>query len=112
MNDFSCMAWEPCILKHGPGYDDPWMEHIKYKLKKDPTYTEPKVNRREAWVYDSITKTIGHFRSLADASRTVGCDASHIRQSAVKGWTVKKTYACGFTREQLLHNIAELGLDK
>jgi hypothetical protein len=24
MTDWSAMAWEPCILKHGARFDDPW----------------------------------------------------------------------------------------
>jgi hypothetical protein len=64
MTDWSAMAWEPCLLKHGPRYDDPWSG-----LSDQDDIEHPR--KRRVFVVYGNGETI-EYTSVAAAGRAVG----------------------------------------
>lgn len=64
MTDWSAMAWEPCILKHGSRYDDPWTINEYWEKKKNGDKINP---RQKVCILWDTTGTLHRFDKICDA---------------------------------------------
>jgi hypothetical protein len=107
INPFESLAHEPCILKHGPNYDDPWLK-LRYEYSDGDISS--RVVLKPMLVYDIKTATVHKFPSLNETSRQLGCSNGQVGNSARAGWCINKRYLIGYTKEQLGQNMARKGI--
>ena len=117
MNDFSCMSWEPRILKHPARFDNPWdYDYDNYHEAQNRRQaitgkSHASVARRKpVLMYDSQTLKMTDYVSYAEAARDISADPGQILQAVRNGWYVGKRYICGYTIQQLFDNMAKHGL--
>ena len=96
-------SWEPCIMKHGPHYDDPWRYNGSTKHDR-------KACDKPILVYD---KNNGHITEWA--SRQAFSDSERVAVSTISnGMSTKRLvfgrYVFGTTIDQLFRNMRVHGL--
>jgi len=100
MNDFSHMAWEPRIMKHGPHYDNPFFDVTN-------TGTMPNRKVKPILVYDTKTLQIIDYKSIFIAAEAIGSTPSNVRQSANKNCMTSGRYIFAYTIAQLFNTMAK-----
>jgi len=103
MNDISHMSWEPCIMKHGAHYDDPFISTTSHRPPK-PSRLKPIL------MYDMKTLKTSDYQSAFIAADAINADAANIRRSANRKYIVNGRWLFGFTIQGLFDNMKANGL--
>jgi hypothetical protein len=93
MLDFSKMAWQPCILKQAPGYNDPTAYHDSYipiNAIRLP------LTAKQCQVLDTYTNTVQIYDSLSAAGEALHCGGRNISRSIKNNYLVQHRFKCSF----------------
>ena len=81
------LSWEPCIMKHGPCYDNPWDSQKTVK-------SIARLNRKRIPVelVDIKSGKVLRYDSFVEAGKFLGCVGSNVRRAMHKKMVLYKKY--------------------
>jgi len=99
------LAWEPCILKHGPNYEHPH--------QRDRQAQGVKIGQAvPICSYDNVTKDYTVWPSVAAFARKLGVDTAYICNIIRSGGLTQKRYSARRLTPEELKRYHESGCGK